>query len=299
MLASGSRMWASKPAEMMTSSGRNSRSRGRILIFESGAERFAAVAGAQRRVDHGVVRAGLDDRARAGKQRHLVGRAIHHRFVGPENLLRAVAVMHVEIDDRGTRDAVLLLRVARRDGDVVEQAKAHRPRGLGVMAGRARGDEGVGRLLGQHLVDGEDGAADRAQRRFERAGRHRGVGVEPHHAFLGRGFAQLDDVVHRMAQRDGLDGRHRRLLAGERLEFFRFQRLLDGAQPVGPLGMAGRSQMFKASGVADQESGHRDKCRMGRAPAKPIIFWRAYASAASAPIRPGAPSTTVRSSPPA
>ena len=190
----------------MTSSGRNSRSRGRILSLEGGAECLAAVAGAQRRVDDGVVLAALADRAGAGKQRHLVRRAIHHRFVGPENLLRAVAVMHVEIDDRGAGDAVLLLRIARGDGGIVEQAKAHRPRGLGVMAGRARGDEGVCRLLRQHLVDREDGAADRAQRRLERAGRHRGVGVEPHHALFGRGVAQLDDVVHRMAQRDGLDG---------------------------------------------------------------------------------------------
>src|ERR1700692_2499625 len=151
MLASGSRMWASKPAEMTTSSGRNSRSSGRILSSKAARDASAASTG------------------RRG------GRPIHHRFVAPENLLRAVAVMHVEIDDRGTRDAVLLLRIARRDGDVVEQAKAHRPRSLGVMAGRARGDEGVGRLLGQYLVNGEDGAADRAQRRFERAGRTRGV----------------------------------------------------------------------------------------------------------------------------
>ena len=51
--------------------------------------------------------------------------------------------MDVEIDDRDPLDTVLLLGVARRDRRVVEQAEAHRRRGLGVMAGRARGDEGV------------------------------------------------------------------------------------------------------------------------------------------------------------
>src|SRR5580704_18809732 len=105
-----------------------------------------------------------------------------------------------------------------------------------------------------------------------------------------------------MAQRDGLDGRHRRLLAGERLELFRFQRLLDGAQPVGPLGVAGRSEMLKASGMADQESGHRTNVgwvERERNPSSVGVCRRAYANAASAPIRPGAPSTTVRSSPPA
>ena len=163
-------MWASKPAEMTMSSGRKSRSRGRMPLFEGGAERLAAVAGPQRRVDDGVVLAGLADRAGAGKERHLVGRAIHHRLVGPENLLRAVAVMHVEIDDRRAGDAVVILRIARGDGGVVEQTKAHRPRGLGMVAGRPRGDEGIGGFFRQHLVDRIDGAADRAQGRFETAG---------------------------------------------------------------------------------------------------------------------------------
>ena len=92
--------------------------------------------------------------------------------------------MHVEIDDRGALDAVLSLRMARGDRRVVEQAEAHRPRGLGVVAGRAGGDEGVGGLAGHHLVDRVHGAAGRAQRRLEAARRHRGVGVEPHHALL-------------------------------------------------------------------------------------------------------------------
>ena len=53
-----------------------------------------------------------------------------------------------------------------------------------------------------------------------------------------------------MAQRDDLERRHRRLHARERLEFFRLERALDGAQPVGPFGMAGRRQVFKTGGMA-------------------------------------------------
>ncbi len=37
-------------------------------------------------------------------------------------------------------------QVARRDGNVVEQAKSHRPRGFGVMPGRADERERVGGL---------------------------------------------------------------------------------------------------------------------------------------------------------
>ena len=55
--------------------------------------------------------------------------------------------MDVEIDDRRARDAVLVLRVAGGDAGVVEKAKSHRARGFGVMAGRPRGDKGIGGLL--------------------------------------------------------------------------------------------------------------------------------------------------------
>ena len=64
------------------------------------------------------------------------------------------------------------------------------------------------------------------------------------------------DVIHRMTQRDDLERRQRRLVARERLEFLRLERVLDGAQPVGPLGMAGRRQMFEAGGMGDQQRGH-------------------------------------------
>jgi len=141
----------------MTSSGWNSASRGQDAALEGVAKFCGAVAGAQRRVDDGIVLAALDHRASAGEQRHLVRRAIHHRLVRPENLLRAVAVMHVEIDDGGARNAVMILRVARGDRGIVEKAKAHRPRGLGVMAGRTRRDKGVGGFFPHHFVDGADG----------------------------------------------------------------------------------------------------------------------------------------------
>ena len=194
-------------------SGLNARRRGRIDGLERLAEDVAAVAGRQRRIDDGVELAALADRAGAGIKRHLVGRAIHDGLVRPENILRAVAVMHVEIDDGRAFGAVAVLRVARRDRGVVEQAEAHRPRRLGVMAGRANGDEGVVRLLVHHLVDRVHGAAGAAQRRLEAARRHRGVGVDVHQALLRRGVADRLDVVHRVGEGDDLERCARRLLA--------------------------------------------------------------------------------------
>ena len=224
--------------------------------FERFAEGVAAVAGRERRVDDGVVFAAFADRAGAGIKRHFVGRAIHHGFIGPENILRAVAVMHVEIDDGRALGMVAVLRIARRDRRVVEQAEAHRPRRLGVVAGRANGDEGVGRLLVHHLVDRAHGAAGAAQGRFDAAGRHRGIGVEMHQAVRRRSVADRLDVFHRMRQRDDLERRTRCLLARQHMEPFVLQRLLDGAQAVRPLGMPGRVHVIEAGGMAEEQSGH-------------------------------------------
>jgi hypothetical protein len=201
-------------------------------------------------------RAALAHRAGAGIERHLVRRAIHHGRVVPENVLAAVAVMHVEIDDRDAFRAVPFLRVARRDRDIVEQAEAHRRRGLGMMAGRAHRDERVCDSALHHLIDRLHRAARTAQRRLEAARRHRGVGIEPHHAFARRGVAHLLDVIHRMRQCDRFERGHRRLLARERLEFFMLERVLDRAQAIGPLGMSHRHQVIETGGMAEQQGGH-------------------------------------------
>ena len=82
----------------------------------------------ERRVDDLVVLAALRSRAAAGIERHLVRRGVEHARVAPENMLRAVAVVHVEIDDGDALDAMNGLSVARGDRRVVEEAKAHRGR---------------------------------------------------------------------------------------------------------------------------------------------------------------------------
>ena len=124
--------------------------------------------------------------------------------------------MDVEIDDRRALGAMLVLGVARRDRGIVEQAKAHRARGLGVMAGRADGDEGIGGLAGHHLIDRVNRAAGATQRGLETAGRHRGIGVDLHQALLRRGV---------------LNGRRRSPWDG-RARWYRGLRLAPRREPV-------------------------------------------------------------------
>src|SRR5438477_6215 len=99
-------------------------------------------------------RASTRSRGRRPSPKYLQGR------IGPEDLLGAVAVMHVEIDHGDAMQAVLLLGMAGCDGGVVEDAEAHRPDGLGVVARRALRHESVGRLLAYDFVDRVRGAAD-------------------------------------------------------------------------------------------------------------------------------------------
>jgi len=225
-------------------------------LLEGFAELRPAVAGAQGRVDDGVVLAALAHRPGTRIERHLVGRAIHHAGIGPENLLRAVAVMDVEIDDRDALQAVPLLRMPRRDRHIVEEAETHGPRGLGMVAGRAHRHERIGGPFFDHLVDRQRRAAGPAQRRLEAAGRHGGVGIEPHESLLRGGRLDFPHIVERVAKRDGFERGGRRLHAGEVLELLVFERLLDRAQTVGPFRMAGRGQVVEAGRVGDQQGGH-------------------------------------------
>ena len=86
-------------------------------------------------------------------------RRIERIYIGPEYVLRAVAVMHVEIDDGDSLVAVNRARMQRTDRDVVEQAKAHGARAFGMMAGRPHGAERIVQPARMDFVDGCDGGA--------------------------------------------------------------------------------------------------------------------------------------------
>ena len=231
------------------SSGLNFCSCGRIRFSNAARNLALPSSERQRRVDDGVVLAALAGGAGAGKQRHLVRRAIHHGRIGPENILGAVAVMDVEIDHRGARDAVFALGVAGGDRGIVEEAEAHRLADFGMMAGRAHRDERVVVRAGHHRIGRRHRAADAAHHGFPGARRHRGVAVDIDQAAGGRDVAELADIMLAMAQRHRIETAFRRLAAHQRLEAVLAEHLGDRAQPVGPLGMSRRRQMVETGGM--------------------------------------------------
>jgi hypothetical protein len=77
---------------------------------------------------------------------------ISTRGVAGQDVLGAVAVVHVEVDDRHALAAVAFQRIARGERHVVEEAEAHGAAAAGVVAGRAHRAEGVLQLAGHHRV---------------------------------------------------------------------------------------------------------------------------------------------------
>lgn len=66
----------------------------------------------------------------------LEGADHEHLRVAGENILGAVTVMHVEIDDRHAFQSVRVQRVARRDGNIVEETESHRACALRMVSRR-------------------------------------------------------------------------------------------------------------------------------------------------------------------
>ena len=104
-------------------------------------------------------------------------------------------------------------------------------------------DKGIRGLTRHHLVDRQRRAADRAQRRLVAPWRQRRIGVEPHKAFSGCGFADRFDVFHWMTKRDDIDVSTRSFDTRQRLKLLILQHLFDRAQAVRPLRMPGGRQV--------------------------------------------------------
>ena len=166
-----------------------------------------------------------------------------------ENILGAVAVVHVVIHDHDAAELVRIEQVARGDRDVVQQAEAHAARGRGVMAGRAHERDAVVHLPPLHGIRERDARAGGQQRDLVRVRRDVRVGVETA-AAPGAQLGQALQVA-RLVRRGCLLGRGRAevqpLHARERAAGL--QQVHNGAQAVGALRVARLGVLEKAVGV--------------------------------------------------
>ena len=84
---------------------------------------------------------------------------------GLEDLLGAVAVVHVPVEDQDALGATRA-RVLGGDRDLVHEAEPHRLVGLGVVSGRTKRAERRAVLPGQEAVNGVARRAGGSERRF-------------------------------------------------------------------------------------------------------------------------------------
>ncbi len=185
-----------------------------------------------------------------------------HALVAGDDVLGAVAVMDVEVDDRDPLEAAHVERVARRNGDVVEEAEAHRVVARRVVAGRANGAEGVRDGTVDDRVGRRDGGAGGAHDRGPGAGRGDGVGVDGA-AHAGGGdpleqVAQLADVAALVRQGDVAQRDRRRLALLERRgQPGGDEVVLDGIEPLRAFGVARAHVVAAAVGMAVKRGRHR------------------------------------------
>ena len=185
-----------------------------------------------------------------------------HAVVAGDDVLGAVAVVHVEVDDRHPRQAARVERMARGDGHVVEEAEAHRLVARGMVPGRAHGAERAGGAAGDDVVGGRHGSAGRAQHRVPGGGAGRGVGVDSTGAAGGpdrfEQVAQLGHVAAAVGQLDVAQVHLRGIAHVERhVEAGGAQVVVDRVQPLRAFRVAPAHLVAATIGVGVERRGHQ------------------------------------------
>ncbi len=131
-----------------------------------------------RNVDHVGRRSAHRMHATVRIQRMLKEADHQHAFVAGKGFLGTIPVMHVEIHDGHTLQTVRLERMSCGDGDIVEQAEAHRAARTCMMAGRTNGAKGIGEFAGHHRIHGGYRCAGCAQCCLPAVLVQQGIGID-------------------------------------------------------------------------------------------------------------------------
>ena len=109
-----------------------------------------------------------------------------------KNLLGAVAVMEIPVDDQDPLHPVPGQGMPGADGNVVKDAEPRRLRRLGVVARRPDQGKGVVRLPGNHAVDGVHDPAGREPCDIVSLGGGHRVGIE--HVIVSPAVAAMESM---------------------------------------------------------------------------------------------------------
>ena len=253
----GSARWASNPADDEQPRGLEALGQGADDVVDAGPVDVARGARGKREVDGGAqARPGADlpQPARARVQRVLVERHVGHARVGPEDVLRAVAVVGVVVDDEHPLSPVGQDRCG--DGHVVEEAEPHGAARRGVMPrGTDRAERAVGVARTEPVDGGEPGTDGQEGRLVGRVARG-GVAVEPPTPSRGGALDEVDqrrrvDELHlRSGGGAGCNGEQGIVEPGQA------HTVEDRLQAGGPLRVASTGIVVEVPLVGEEEDGH-------------------------------------------
>ncbi len=110
-------------------------------------------------------------------------------------VLRAIAMVHVKIHNRHTRQPMVLQRMFGRQGHIAKKTKTHRCFALAVMARRPGCNEDIARFTAHHHIHRPNRTTRRAQSRCKRTWRHMGIRIQTAPPLLRRRGAQSGNMT--------------------------------------------------------------------------------------------------------
>ena len=197
--------------------------------------------------------ANLVRRPRARIKWRLMGGTEQNARIVLDQILRAVAMMHVEIDNRDPFQPVMVQRMLRRHSDRSKKTKPHRRLAFGVVTGRAHGSKGIGNLAAQNQINPPHDSTRRPIGRSQSPNRHMRVGIKRAPALARGGVADGIDVAL------GVDAqqiivRDKRRIHTAQIHFHK--RAQHCIKPRDLFGMTGRGDVIIAISMGDQGSYH-------------------------------------------
>ena len=196
---------------------------------------------------------GLDGVSRSGVVRVLMGRNVQNRGILLEEVLSAVSVVNVPVEDQDPLDARLRTKSARGDGDVVEQAEAHGAVRFGVMSGWTNGGDSRLHFARSDETREVDGATSGEQRDVEALLRNIGVGVDVA-GCPADGIGDDFEVFARVDAQNFLS-RCRTRLDWPEVLLPKRESFVDRSEPLGSLGVSAGRPVLQEARILDDGDG--------------------------------------------
>ena len=178
-------------------------------------------------------------------------------FIVLKNLLRAIAVVNIEINNGDLIDAVPGQGVGSADGNIIKKAKAHGLIAFRMVAGRANVTKSIVGLPGNQQINGLYDSASRPISRLQAVGIHGRISVQTPQTLWRQAAVKEIDISGAMDEFDPSACRQGCFVQPQEVMDTRFlQAILDGPQASGRLGVMRPHVMEEAVRMCHESRRH-------------------------------------------